>query len=83
MADIILTVWVIVVITTILEMVLSIKAKLDSFVASPTDIYDSTGLNWVTCLVFFILLRVISPIVTIMLFFYWLTHLGRAKEKKK
>lgn len=76
-ADIIFTVWLIAVIAAISEIILSSVAKLDSFVTSPRDIYDRTDLNWVTCWVLFILLRIVSPLVTLTFFVYWITHIGR------
>ena len=51
------------------------------FIATPKNIYDRTKLNWVFCCVFFIALRVMSPIVSLVLFIHWILHVGR-KEKK-
>ena len=75
--DIILVVWVVAVIAMISEIVLTAKINTDTFITSPRNIYDVTKLNIATCWTLFILLRIVSPIVTLVLFSHWVTHIGR------
>lgn len=75
--DIIIIIWVVAVAATISEILLSAAANIDTFITSPRNLYAATKLNIVTCWTLFILLRIVSPIVTLVLFSHWVTHVGR------
>jgi len=49
--------------------------KLDVFVAMPSDIKDNTDMNWFGCIVCYILLFILFPIVNIGKVIYWLFHI--------
>ena len=41
------------------------------------NIYEETGMNLPSCIIIFFILSVFTPIMTILRFLNWITHVGR------
>ena len=72
----ILLVWLLTVIATSVCTIFSIN-KLDNFVSTPKDLYDTTNFNWLGVMLLYILYVLIFPLMFIFKIIYWIFHAGR------
>lgn len=89
-AAMVITLMLIVILGTIFEAILANNYNI-SIIATPNDFYENTKMNWFGCWFCYILIRVFSPIVTvigsvvlaicaILTFIEWLFTVGRKDE---
>lgn len=90
-ATAVVTLMLIVILGSIFEAILANKYNI-SAIATPNDFYENTKMNWFGCWFCYILIRVISPIITvigggivvilaILTFIEWLFTVGRKDEE--
>ena len=46
-------------------------------VVTPKLLYYYTKMNWFGCYLCTIIIRILNPVVSILYFFYWITHVKR------
>lgn len=74
--DLVLLAWGLVVIATSIVTLGNIN-QLDYSISTPTDLYNSTDLNWIGVILLYILYLLMFPLAFILKFLYWVFHVGR------
>lgn len=74
--DFVLLAWALVVIATSIVTLSNIN-KLDFFISTPIDLYNSTDFNWIGVILLYILYLLMFPLAVILKFLYWVFHVGR------